>query len=347
MFLKKILSPALFLAISFFSHASLLFGMDANEQPAEACYIFAHGLGPSQAGVQFHLEGYRNTGVIGGNSRDGSIVISTQSPCFNDTEDWAHSSLGQEADIAVLRKTIEQTIARNPDVRIIGLGVSRGAAAWINTIGVLAQRNARDTLSHIAALVLESPFCDTTVLANGFINKYGLHHIGMDSDNFFVKWIAKNGLSFVFKQHKPSDIQPITSIVNMQGKVPSDLPIFFLHSQQDQLIPINHSRKLVKQFIKSGFTHVYLAEVPKGCHANVFWGGSSLQACTYLQVFYRSNHLSNSYDLLQHEENVTEDALLGEMRPDSDELNRRIFEDEPCCFLRQIWNTIFSQKQDV
>ena len=328
------------------------------------CYIFADGFGitQTQEKVLEYFQCYHDCGVI---HRDGDHVhypyaplsLLTKYTVFHDTKDlrgptlWKNlrnlknihtSSLGQEEDIAVLLEALNETISSNPHHKIIGLGVSRGAATWINTIGWLAQ-NEPAKISNIVALVLEAPFYDARLIARDILDKI-LHPLGIDFHNCCTRWFTTTALRLFLAQHNPDGIQPIKSIREMwPGIVRPELPIFIIHSQQDGLIPINHSRKLVKEFIRTGFKNVYFVETPTGNHAKLFWQSSSTIACTSLNLFYKNNGLPYT-EILSFEatsmDTAVETTLMQKMHPSSEELERRITADTRRPFVCSLWSAL-------
>lgn len=334
---------AITFVLNLFFGPALLLSMEAkNSEITHYDYIFAHGFGPTQKDVRIHCQTYCNNCVIGKrinqwNYPRNTVAEDVLCPFFNDTQNLRNSCLGQEADIAVLVKAIDGAIAQNPEHKIIGFGVSRGASTWINTIGLLAQRDPQKLL-HIAALVLESPFCDSRLVARSLVIDKLLYRVGLDSHTVVTNWIAKKGLQLFFKNHNPDGMQPIKSIREMWQNVPKELPIFFIHSQQDMTIPINHSRKLAKALIDAGFSNVCLAETPMGNHANLFWGKSWAIAQAYLHFFYKLNRLPNNLDTAI----AGWEALMQGIQPSSATLAEKISDNEPCCFARQVWNTVFN-----
>jgi hypothetical protein len=127
------------------------------------------------------------------------------------------------------------------------------------------------------------------------------------------------------------------------GIVRPELPIFIIHSQQDGLIPINHSRKLVKEFIRTGFKNVYFVETPTGNHAKLFWQSSSTIACTSLNLFYKNNGLPYT-EILSFEatsmDTAVETTLMQKMHPSSEELERRITADTRRPFVCSLWSAL-------
>jgi predicted esterase len=225
---------------------------DANQTPYTDCvYIFAHGLGSNHT----HVEPYRHFGIIPSFctalSQDGPEVASG----------YHASALGQDGDIAVITKQIEQACQANPNCKIVGVGVSKGAATWVNTFGKLA-REKSPYLKNIKALVIESSFTQAQDVAFSFVPT-GFQSSCSSSMNSLISW--------QFPNFKSDGMHPITSIASW-GAADKDTLIILVHSRKDQLIPFTHSEQLYKAIQQQGFKNVHLIEASAGEHGNVFWG---------------------------------------------------------------------------
>jgi hypothetical protein len=191
-------------------------------------YIFAHDLKKTKE----QMNDYVRNGIVPRNKSGGfnGLEVNEATSSIN----LSRASFGQEADIAVVTQGITSSQGT-----VVGVGVGKGAATWINAA---AQQHK---IGKIRALVIESPFAD----ANEII--YQIAYLNyVPGYEYIAKFVGK----FVLPKYDFDGIQPITSIAQITNK---NLPIFIIHSEQNG-IPINHSRKLYVEFLRCGFTNVYL-----------------------------------------------------------------------------------------
>lgn len=261
-------------------------------------YFFAHGLG----GCALNKHGYTK-------------LFLPQYPCYayNGPEiingfDAKKVVLGQENDIAALEdglKLMNQETANKP---FVGFGVSKGAATWINAAAKLKPANLK-------ALVLESPFADANDEAYDVGKKeYGLEYVP------FGREIATYFMKKMYPGYNPDGPQPITSIKHLPI-----IPIMLIHSEEDKLIHVNHSRRLYRELIKDGRTNVYLVEIANGEHADLlgnFWpkNDDDEELLDYLKpvhAFYKEYNLP-------YDQELASDATLSNYQPSLEEITEKI-----------------------
>ncbi len=234
-------------------------------------YLFVHGLG----GDRNQIRPYIDYKVI----KKGIACHSFNGPEVNEGS-FFKSCLGQEDDIEQISDGITDKNISNP---LIGVGVSKGAATLINTVGSQA-------IPNIKALVLESPFANASeVVRNHKLARYSALGFLFGGDRL-AKWS--------FPNYKPDGIQPI-KVVN---KIPRDVPIMIFHSKKDALIDIEHSRKLYLELIKENRDNVYLIETEDGDHANVIWNQTrkNLFILNVIHEFYKKYNLPYCPELIKN-----------------------------------------------
>lgn len=251
-----------------------------NKENTAACYIFCHGLGGNQRQAYYY-------------ARDNS-VLGTPLALFNFPDVKNDSSaihtqkvnLGQELDIATLNYVYQEAAEQFPAIPCILAGVSRGAATILNFL-------ATNSDPSIAAAIVESPF-DTlhTVLAHQIeLLKLqwipGFHNACMAFARFW--WFPLVDMKGIF---------PLQSVKNIS----TNLPILFIHSAEDELIPTQCSRNLFHELVSRGNTNVYYLELTAGKHANVINGPQGHIYKQVVHAFYKKYNLPHSSEL----------ALLGE-----------------------------------
>ena len=245
--------------------------------------IFAHGLG----GQAFHGEAYSDffcCPIIAENGPEWNHNI------YGDNAGPEQSCLAQEDDIKVIEKQIETHLQEN----IVLLGVSKGAATMINTVGWLAD-NHPSYLNNVKAVILDSPFsCPETVAVNVVKHQIGGNIgecIGSSIDNSCIRPIVKKLETRIYPNYDPQGITPIKSIKQQWSHVDKDMVIVFVHSKKDQLISINDSRVLYLELKKLGFKNLYLIEAVDGAHGNVFWGSDKGGILEKLCLIYLKHDL--------------------------------------------------------
>lgn len=182
-------------------------------------------------------------------------IFLAQGPDLKALED-AHNSLTFDANLKI--------------DNVVLFGVSRGAAAVINY--------ASSNPSKIKALVLEAPFdCVENIIDFWLKQRY----IGyMPGSSFIGNYVHRN---FIHNRYDKNGIKPNNSVT----KINKNLPIIFIHSKEDKLIPIDCSRNLYNMLKKAGFKHVYLLELDYGEHANYQFGYDAKKYQATVHAFYK------------------------------------------------------------
>lgn len=219
-------------------HTSLLFLLTLAFVPcaswAQVCHMFSHGVGGNayQAGYYIH---------------HGILPESTIAFHFDDWHDDAYdrtkTALGQKPDIDVLNYHFTKVFDNQEPVVLFG--VSRGAATVINFVG--SHKPAQ-----VKALILESPFAHVDDVINNMTAAAQVL-----PTNLIMK--------AVFPAYNPKGEQPIKLI----NQIPQDIPIAFICSKEDALVPYTSTERLYKALIAAGRRNVYLLVLPKGKHANL------------------------------------------------------------------------------
>jgi hypothetical protein len=256
------------------SNCSCKSATDANQildNKKEFVYIFAHGLGMNSK----HVWAYKASGVI----PKGCTVLSKDGPEV--AKGLQYSSLGQEKDINIIIDQIEEACKQNKDCKIIGVGVSKGAATWVNTIGTLAKQKSH-YLKNIKALVIESSFTRVQDVAVNSIPKYLQSACPACVINAILNWKYPN-----FDTHGS---QPIESITQWDG-LDKQTVIVFVHSHRDKFIPFEQTKMLFDAASQLEFKNLYLIEAFGGGHANVVCGPDGQKVCSELCAIYKKHGL--------------------------------------------------------
>jgi hypothetical protein len=316
MFIKNIFK-CFILIFGICTSTSLSNAMHSTKNHTEYTTIFAHGLGGDRKQVQY----YENA-VIGGK------IIAENGPEWQDREYFEtrrpelESCLAQDADI----KVITQQMEKLPNENIILLGVSKGAATMINTMGYLSvQKSPR--LNNIKAVIVESPFAVPENVALNIIRKSCGSFFGpcmkTSCDTSLGHYVLKKIETKLYPNYKPKGITPIKAVKEQWNNVDKNTVIIFIHSKTDTLISINDSRLLYSELQKLGFKNLYFIEALNGEHGNVFWGPDQDSVIKKLSLIYAKHNLpltELNLALIKSIDSKQEQALLTEMQPSEKEV---------------------------
>jgi len=203
-----------------------------------------------------------------------------------------NSCLGQEADIAVLKEKYEQI-----DDDIILFGVSRGAATASNFM-------AQNQPTKIKAAILESPFDHAETGIEGFIDGCGFKNCPRIK-KFFKKLFHK------ISSYDKNGLHP----KDVVEKINKDIPIIFVCSKKDGLVPYQSTINLYKQLVKSGHKHTYLLVLDSGRHGFSIWGPDGEKYQNVIHAFYKKYGLPHNQDFAEKGQ-----ALFEKCQPSLDNL---------------------------
>jgi len=204
--------------------------------------IFAHGYGGDGQQAKYY-EPLFNVPLRSFNFPDA------QDGYLNSRE----TSLAQDNEIEALM----DECAQHTNNKKILIGVSRGASTIINLLGL-------HKIPGVRAAILESPFDHVKSIAHHFVRVLpGICRLlrflpGISS-------IAHWGTFFVCKKYKRSGVQPI----NVVDDIPKDLPILFICSQTDTLIPCESTMRLYVRLREAGHEKVHILILEHGRHSNL------------------------------------------------------------------------------
>ena len=199
--------------------------------------------------------------------------------------------LAQRNDIEQLLKALNSSINQ----KIIGFGVSRGAATWITTLGT------KQMEKQIACLILESPFSSIKNVMLFQVIHFILKSIKPLFPNINPELHAPVIMENFFKNYQMNGIQPIDAISNLN----KNIPILLVHSKEDTIIPINNSRDLYTKLRQSGHNQVFLLELDHGNHAALLKGPQGLLYAQVVHAFFKRYKIPHD-DLLATGVNLDE-----------------------------------------
>lgn len=275
-------------------------------------YLYAHGLGGSPK----HKEHYKSFRVI---LPDYKCLAYSGPELEKNRFNGKKACLGQEGDIKKLEAGLKND-GISSDEKLIGVGISKGAATLINALGT-------GRFPMIKALVLEAPFAHAADVAYHLARFTQYLPGGKRLANLIMK-------KLMYPAFSSRGLHPITSA----PRAPH-IPILLIHSRQDHLIPVNHSRKLYKALVQAGNKNVYLVETEFGEHSYVFNTIYHKQASwlsKLIQTFYQQHGLPYDSTIIESEATKID---LEKFQPTLKEIDARINREEPGNFAYNISKT--------
>lgn len=262
-------------------------------------YIFAHGLGATQAQAALFLSNSTNKWLI-----NKPLIVFDFPDSKNNAMEYYCSevNLGQELDIARLKEAYDKAKSLLENHRFVLAGISRGSATVINYV-------ALHQPASIAALVLESPFDTISNVIKHLLRRFHINWIP------FSKKIAIKLAQSNFPLLNINGIFPL----NVVHKIPSHIPIFIIHSRKDRTIPINSSRNLYRSLVLAGHNHVYFLELASGEHGKLAYSIESDLYAYVVHAFYKKYGLPHNVQYALHGEN-----MLKHCQPTVEEINKKI-----------------------
>jgi len=233
--------------------------------------LFSHGIGADYTQADFYKTLFCSKNYITFNYPNAPEKLFTRNH---------KTGLAQKSEIEVLDSVVGDVLDRTQHTVLYGL--SRGASVIINVLG--SRVKSHRVLPNIKAVILESPFahCEDAIKSYAELCKL---------PPFFVRFLVKR----FFREYDKSKNAPIDWV----KYIPHDIPILFICTAQDTIVPASSTRKLYARLRKDGHKKVHILEFPEGIHANLVWSIYGREYHTVLHAFYRA------YDL-PHDEQLAE-----------------------------------------
>ncbi|CDK30576.1 alpha/beta hydrolase [Candidatus Babela massiliensis] len=252
---------------------------------AKTVFIFSHGLEGNRNQIKrYTMPNKLNWQILGNNNISFDFGDVDSDGKFNEN----NANLAQDKDVETLDNIYKECLKDEAVNKIVLVGVSRGASTIIN----YASRHPEK----LAAVVLESPFDSIEKIIEYQLNrKYvgwipGIKHL-------FHKIIERK-----YPNYDKNGIRPIDIVKSL----PKNLPILFVHSKKDRLIPIKSSIRLYKQLKSTGHNNVYLLKLNDGEHASYQWGTDANNYQTVVHAFYKKHDIEHIEELAQLGERLLE-----------------------------------------
>lgn len=292
-------------AIFLLTTASFFIPIIPNEhQPAEKITsLFSHGIADTR------LQGYKYAQITPNGFPNDNYLINNRhhiliSFNYPDAGKSYHinrkeTSLAQENEVKALH---EAHAGIHHEAGIVGLGVSRGASAFIVWLGTHPDESKTQ---NIRALVLESPFDSIDSVLRYVIGEKLYKSLR-------IRAFCHGLVSFIFSKYDKNYITPFEAA----PKVPTNLPILIICSEEDTRVPADLSKKLYDQLRATGHDQVHFVKLKHGFHGKLIESADSDTYRNVVHAFYKK------YGLPHHEEYAQlGQAILDESQPAADKEN--------------------------
>jgi len=287
--------------------------------------IYSHGLFHDQEELEGYLEIYNSWyGLLGDESSENYLFSDKiyylasfnypevgREPVAKENENQRekrltikrkHTSFGQTTDITRLNEAVNKFsqyfIAGE---KIIGFGLSRGAATLINMMGTEGN-------DKIGALILESPFDDLLEVAKNVASQSRLGKIPLLPQAYY-----QINAKLFYPQYSTKGVQPIKVIDTIDESV----PIIFIHSKEDEKVSINASRRLYIKRKSMGLDNVYLVELDHGPHGEILWFEDGTLYRNAVHVFLKEYGFT-------YDPNFADEVDLKDYQPTVEEVRERL-----------------------
>ncbi len=272
-----------------FSFVLLFFAtvLSVNVYAAPTVFLYAHGLGSNQNQARKLYTRFDNDNAENKHWLiDGPLAL-FDFPDATDVPNQANSAfvnLGQQLDLERLHYAYEETLKQAPESNIVLIGLSRGAATVLSYVSLYKPQR-------LAAVVVESPFDSFDSLVKHIMKR--IH----------VTWmplvVGKSIMKFRFPMLEIDGIVPSKTI----EWFPADIPVMFVHSRQDRVVPVESSRALYHHLVTKGYEHAYYVELEQGAHGKVMWGPDAALYQEAVHAFFKR------YDIVHYDTPITDPTL--------------------------------------
>ncbi len=228
--------------------------------------LFAHGLADTNRQAEpwrALAQGHTHTQVVAPNFPDATERF------WRVNFPW--TSLGQDNEIATIQQA-HQAIADQPTILI---GTSRGAATHFNFLALHKPKN-------IKAAIFESPYSSMSDVAQNIVERLGIDWIP------YLKAMSPYMVGCIFWSYSYAGAHPI----DMAKEIDTNIPLLFISSEQDHLVNVTLTKKLVQTLIDAGHTKVHHLCLTEGRHGKLSVDERSRDVCRHaIHAFYAHYNL--------------------------------------------------------
>jgi len=238
-------------------------------------YLFSHGFGDTYRQAYKYMKQYT---WLGKTVRNKNYILGTPIKLFNYPDaiykgmpKLTQVNLGQKGDVDALKKAYDEI----QDESIVLFGTSRGASTVVNFAGI------HDTYK-LKAIIAECPF-------DHIDNVFNTHWFVMASS-----WLVSKPHLYDFflwiTQYKKDGEHPINHV----GNIDPNLPIMFICTKSDTIVPYNSTLNLYKKIIASGHKHAYIVHFERGRHSDLIRGKDAQKLRNIVHAFYAKYDLPHN-----------------------------------------------------
>ncbi len=244
-------------------------------------FLFSHGIAATKR------QAYTYAQITPSVSYNDRYLINNQHhvmACFNFPDagesyriNRRETSLAQANEVKALH---DAHIDIHPETGVVGIGVSRGASAFITWLGTHPDESK---IQNLRGLILESPFDSIDSVLRYIIGEKLYQHPGIRS---FSHGLVK----FIFSKYDRTFITPLEAA----AKVPLTIPILIVCSEEDTRVPAALSKKLYEELIKTGHDKAHFICLKHGAHGKLIQGPDSTFYRNIVHAFYAKYELPHN-----------------------------------------------------
>lgn len=265
-------------------------------------YFYCHGLGFSGTDASTIVRSFELNGSRYHNERyiiDQPVISFNFPDVGKDAYNKTEANFAQEQDIATITSHYLKTIPSFYE-KVVIFGHSRGAAAALEFV-------ALHDRPEMAALIANAPFDSVRSCIKLWVH----NKVGYLSDSLapcFDKTVAP---WYFAKKYNPEGIQPIKLV----HQIRSTLPILFICSLQDTVVPYWSTLKLYQALVTAGHKNTYILILNKGAHSTMLQAEEGHIYQAVVHAFYQRYKLP--HDAEKAALGIT---LLSQCQPTLDEI---------------------------
>ncbi len=315
----------IFLTIFLYGKAPLRAIESQAEQVASPVVVFAQGLGTSVEASKLKLIDQLFPTFISHGKNPPEVIEHFNKPVKKMFGKPLHRNTchGQQKDIDQVIIACEEVLQKNKSADIIAFGFSKGGSTWLNTLGFLSissDPNHKNILNHIKAVIVIGSFIDLfkAGVLTALLGSWAPFAQRFTPSDFcgIGRTISGSISKLFFPAYNAHGIHPLTMIPHI---VP-DIPLLIAHSQDDELVSINHGREIYKALINSkkrkDKKNTYLYEFKGRGHTKL-----------YEELHLIHNHIHtflDTYGLTTHYKQPPIKINMSELQPSIAEINAKI-----------------------
>lgn len=292
-FMMKKIKAILLLTIASFFIPTI---PNEHSQPAEKITsLFSHGIADTRLQAykyaQITPNGFPNDNYLINNRHH--ILISFNYPDAGKSIriNRKETSLAQENEVKALHEAHANI---DNGAGVVGLGVSRGASAFIVWLGTHPDESK---IQNIRALVLESPFDSIDSVL-----RYVIGEKLYKSPR--IRAFCHGLVSFIFSKYDKDYITPLEAAPT----VPMNIPILIICSEEDTRVPADLSKKLYDELRVTGHDEVHFVKLKQGAHGKLIEGTGSDTYRNVVHAFYKKYGLPHNEEYAQLGQSILDES---------------------------------------